>query len=118
MFKSLIVVQRDTRDVFSILFEVPDDNFDLLAAAKAAAMDFCKTPEGRDVFDGDSFGWYDFMTNVPNEFCEKHGFKMVKTVGSDEIVDWDESLVYEDDLEDENDDWDEEDGDKGDVYKV
>ncbi len=102
MFRNVVAVRREGRNisVLSILFEVPDEMFDLLAAVKAAVSDYCKTPEGRAIysFNYGCFDWGDFAA-VPNEFCEKHGFRRVENVLPDEAVEWEELLV--EDFEDE-----------------
>lgn len=61
----------------------------------AAANEFAATPDGKDVIDDNSgdFNYGDFVNNVPNEICEKHGFKIVDTFQTDLIVDHDECLV-------------------------
>lgn len=97
MFRSIVAVRREGRDIyaFSILFEVPNEEFDLLAAAKAAAEDFCKTLEGQMIYsyNCDYFDWSDFAMYVSNDFCTKHGFRKVEDVLPDEVVEWEEQLV-------------------------
>lgn len=106
MLRNIVAVKRDGSDVrvITILCEVPDARFYLPAAAKAAAIEYCHTEEGRAVYKDNfkQFDWTDFEFYVPNSICEKHGFKVVKTALSHEEVNWDEQLVHEDDLEDDD----------------
>ena len=102
MHRTVIVVEHDglkTRE-FSMTFDVPSADFDLIAAAKCAATDYCKTPDGISVFiyNCHSINWADFEMYVPDEFCERHGFKKVSCTLADITVDWDEQLVDENSL--------------------
>lgn len=40
--------------------------------------------------------------SVPQEFCEKYGFKRIDTIVSDIEVDWDEQLVDDSQIEDDD----------------
>lgn len=109
MLQTVVAIERDGFDVrvLSIVFEVPSADFNLLKAVEAAAADYCRTQEGKKQYEYNcsSFNWADFEMSVPNEFCEKYGFKKVDSALSDIVVDWDEQLVddsflYEDDDED------------------
>lgn len=103
MLQTVVAIERDGLDfnALALCFEVPDKDFDLVAAVRAAAAEFCNTKEGRKVYEGncDAFNWADFAMYVPAELCEKHGFKMVQSELSDIIVDWDEYLVEEEEEE-------------------
>ena len=99
MRRTIIVVEHDgleTRE-FSMTFEVPSKEFDLVAAIRDVATDYCKTPEGASVFsyNCNNFNWADFETYVTNELCERHGFRRTGSAISDITVDWDEQLVDE-----------------------
>ena len=76
------------------------------AAVKAACTEYCKTSEGIATYryNCDSFNWADFAMSVPEEICEKHGFKLVRSDVSDDDVDWDEQLVNSDEIPNEEDD--------------
>lgn len=112
MLRNIVAVRRDGFDVkiLTIIVDVPSVDFDLEAAVKAAATDYAKTPEGRSVYEHNhsEIDWYDFSWSVPNSFCEKHGFKRIETAVLDDLfVNWDENLVdedrvYEDDESEEN----------------
>lgn len=97
MLQTIIAIERDGLEirVLSIMFDVPDKDFDLLQAAKSAATDYCKTAGGKRTYEHNcsQFNWADFEMSIPNEFCEKYGFKKVESVLADIIVDWDEHLV-------------------------
>ena len=104
MIQIITAIEHDGIKVrtLSLGFEVPNKEFDLITAIKAAATDYCKTPEGRDAYDYNCshFNWADFAMSVPNEFCEKHGFKNLNSDAlSDIVVDWDEQLVNGSDLD-------------------
>ena len=81
-------------------FEVPYKEFDLMGAVKKAALDYCLTDDGKQTFERncDYFNWADFAVNVPNSFCQKHGFQMIESPIADQIVNWDEQLVDEEDI--------------------
>lgn len=106
MLRTVVVIQRDGiyADVSTLMFEVPDTDFDLKAAVRKAAIDYCKTEDGKETFEdnGDEFNWVDFFNaNVPNEFCEKYGFKKVDNAATDIEVNGDENLVDRDDLDED-----------------
>jgi hypothetical protein len=113
MLRNIVAVRRDGFDVkiLTIIVDVPSFDFDLKAAVEAAATDYVKTPEGRHVYKGNhsEMNWADFSWSVPNSFCEKHGFKRIETaVLKDLFVNWDEDLVDESQVYDEEDDESEE----------
>lgn len=103
MLKTVVAIERDGLDVntLTLQFEIPSEDFNLITAVKNAAMDYCQTEQGKQVYEYNCsyFNWSDFAMNVSNEFCEKYGFKMLDAVCEDIIVDWDEQLV--DDIDDE-----------------
>lgn len=108
MLKTIVAIERDGIDirVLALNFEVPSADFDLKAAVKAACTEYCKTPEGLETYryNCNHFNWADFAMSVPAEFCEKHGFKFVQSNVSDEDVNWDEQLVDDDEIPNEEDD--------------
>lgn len=98
MLQTVVAIERDGLDfrTLTILFEVPNEHFNLEYWARKAATDYCLTEKGRAIYDYNCswFNWADFEMNVPNEFCERYGFKKINTgIVSDIIVDWDEQLV-------------------------
>lgn len=97
MLQTVIAIELDGVNVraISLQFEVPDKDFDLKGAVYAAATEFCQTEEGRKTYDYNCscFNWADFDVNVPDEICERHGFKKIKGELADMVVDWDEHLV-------------------------
>ena len=105
MLRTIVAIERDGFDVntLTLQFEVPSEDFDLIAAIKSAAMDYCQTEIGRKTYSYNCgyFNWADFAMSVSNEFCEKYGFKILDSVCEDVVVDWDEQLVDEIDYEDE-----------------
>lgn len=76
-------------------FEVPGEAFDLFKAVRKACREYCETPDGQRVFQGncDYFNWEDFATHVPEEICRRHGFSLVRSVQPDLFVDLAEALV-------------------------
>ena len=132
MLRNVIAIEHDgfKERVLSILFDVPNEEFDLISAAKAAAAEYCKTEEGLKTYfyNGESFDWADFVMSVPNEICERHGFKKVDSNLSDIVVDWDEQLVTRAEMPESDDEqkinvciydiqWDVDDGDDSDLPK-
>lgn len=107
MLKTIVAIERDGLDVrvLALNFDVPNAEFDLKAAVKAACTEYCKTEEGRATYEYncDSFNWADFAMSVPAALCEKHGFQMLQSDVADEDVDWDEELVDANDIYDETD---------------
>ena len=113
MLKTVVAIERDGMDlrVLTLQFDVPSADFDLISAIQNAATDYCKTEEGRETYQHNHsyFNLADFAMNVPDEFCEKHGFKMLDDVCGDIEVDWDEQLVDESEIYDDEDgeEWEE-----------
>jgi len=105
MLRNIVAVEYDGRETMalSISFEVPDNEFDLVVAARKAATDFCKTEAGKAIYEYNCscFNWADFEMSVPNSFCEKYGFRKVDSVLNDIIVDWDEHVVDDFDFGDD-----------------
>lgn len=103
MLRTVIAVEQDGLDVrvIPLLFDVPSEDFDLKAAVCKAATDFCKTEEGQGIYERNCswFNWSDFATYVPQEFCEKHGFRKVKPSSPVMEVDLDEDLVDDSQVE-------------------
>lgn len=97
MLRTVAAIARDGLDirVLTFQFDVPSEGFDLKDAVCKAATDYCKTTDGRKFYDYNCsyFNWAGFAMSVPQEFCEKHGFKRIDFVVSDIEVDWDEQLV-------------------------
>ena len=108
MLRTVVAVERDGIDirVLTLLFEVPNEEFNLEYWVRKAATDYCLTEKGRALYDYNCccFNWADFESSVPNEFCEKYGFKKVSSgILSDITVDWDEHLVDDSQMEDAED---------------
>lgn len=99
MLKTIVAIERDGLDVrvLALNFEVPNAEFDIKTAVKAACTEYCQTEAGRATYayNCSSFNWADFAMSVPTEICEKHGFKLIRSDVADEEVDWDEELVDE-----------------------
>ena len=97
MIRTIVVIEQDGLYVSTttLLFDVPNGSFDLIVAARMAAADFCKTAQGRKLLDATNsrFNWGDFYAHVPQEYCEKYGFRKIETVLTNFDVDMDEQLV-------------------------
>lgn len=78
-------------------FEVYDPDLDIVAAAKAAATEWCQTEEGKRDYIGNChcFNWGDFDSLVPNDLCLKRGFSKVNPCAYGVTVNFDEQLVDE-----------------------
>lgn len=108
MLRTVVAIGRDGLDfrVLTLQFDVPSKEFDLKDAVCKAATDYCKTPDGKRTYDYNCsfFNWADFAMSVPQDFCEKYGFKRVDSVVSDIEVDWDEQLVDDTQIREGDDD--------------
>ena len=116
MLRTVVAISRDGLDlqVQTMLFQVPDEKFNLEYWVRKAATDYCLTKEGREVYEDncECFNWSDFAMHVPNEFCEKYGFALVESndLLSDIEVNLDEHLVDDDALAEADEDGDDEEG--------
>lgn len=83
MIRTVVATDQDGLDmnIHIFQFRVPDEDFDLLGAVRKAADQYCRTPQGQAVYEGNSkqFNWGDFDLHVPNAFCEELGFQRVFT---------------------------------------
>lgn len=63
-------------------------------AVKNACREFIETPAGKHVFEHncENFNWGDLINEVPEAICEKHGFRILRCIQADEIVNIDEQL--------------------------
>ena len=77
-------------------FEVPDENFDVVAACKKVAIAYCQTEAGK--YDylymcNKNFNWGDFDLYVPASFIEQFGFRKIESKTKVIRVEHDENLV-------------------------
>lgn len=102
MLKNIVATEYESGNIRALTmeFEVPDSSFDLINAVKAAVADFCKTKQGVRAFteNGNNFNWGDVVACLPDEFCMRHGFKLLDGHCCDESVDWNEQLITEDEI--------------------
>ena len=113
MLRNVIAIRHDCRRIMqtTILFEVTNKDFDLRTAVAAAATDYAKTPDGLDLYENNcsEINWVDFAEHVPNEFCEKYGFRKIEgNILPDIEVNWDEDLVDESQIYADDDESEEE----------
>lgn len=100
------IISAEDRDGFNVrtltlVFEVPSVNFDLNAAVRAAATEYCQTEKGRNTYlftNCHNFNWGDFDLYVPEAICKKHGFRKLDAYIAEEFTDFNEQLVNEDDI--------------------
>lgn len=88
----------------TLLFDVPSEDFDLVEAVRKAATDFINTPAGRSIYENHifQFSWADFDANVPQEFCEKYGFRKIDPVAPTIEIDLHEPLVCNSEIEEDD----------------
>lgn len=103
MLKNIIVIEHEGAETraMSLAFDVPDPQFDIEAAVKAASTDYCKTEAGKVVYKHNCrcFNWADFEGNIPDYICEKYGFKLVRGECAEAvIVDWNEQLTNDSEI--------------------
>lgn len=102
MLKKIIACEIDVVDwqVLNLDFEVPDEEFDLMAAIRAAVLEYCQSEDGKDVYEGNcnSFNWGDFNSYISNEICARHGFQKIDSDSISVVVDFNEQLVAESEL--------------------
>lgn len=97
--RSVVAVERDGFDVrtLAMVFRILSDDpgFNLAKAVKEASTQYVLTEDGRKVYNYNCshFNWADFFSNVPNDVCRQHGFEKVDSVYAEEDVEWDECLV-------------------------
>lgn len=100
----ITAVERDGFNLrtLTMTFRVKQD-VDIVKAVKNASREFILTELGRSLYAYNCycFNWGDFWDNVPNEICEKHGFRKIDSGISDFAVDWNEQLVDDYDEETE-----------------
>ena len=103
MIRNIVITERDGLHVrvATITCEVPDGQFDLLAAAKKAADAYCSTEEGYRTlqYNCGCFNWGDFAVYVGNDIASRFGFSIVDSSLEDIDVDWDEQILSEHVLE-------------------
>lgn len=99
LLESIKAVERDGLSVriHSMTFEILKPEIKLKDAIMGASTEYCNTKDGRKVYyhNCGAFNWTDFWDNVPNEICEKYGFRKQGDIISTENVDCDESLVVD-----------------------
>lgn len=99
MKKTIVATEQDGLETRSITIdlEILDESIDVVEACKEAAREYVATQEGLKTFlyNCSAFNWGDFASEVPNEICEKHGFRKIDTDTETIDVYFDEQLVDE-----------------------
>lgn len=93
----------ETRNLVIVL-DVFDENINIEQAVSDACKEYCLTDEGKRTYEGNCncFNWGDFDAYVPDEICERHGFRKVDSVSAEEFI-FDQQLVDENDIFPEED---------------
>ena len=86
----------DTRTLV-INLEVFKEDIDVIEACKEAAREFTATNDGLGTYisNCECFNWADFEMYVPNDICEKYGFRKINSDVANIDVNWDEQLIDE-----------------------
>ena len=91
-------------NIHHIALNVQDDmsTDDIKDAMSKAATDYCKTPEGKQVYQENCncFNIGDFDTHVPNDICKKYGIEKIDSDTSFGTIDFNTELVDEFELND------------------
>ena len=102
MLKTVMALGKDWLGARGLVlsFDVPDEPFDLMAAVKAAALEYCRSKDGKETYEYTlrNFDLVDFALYVPNKICMKHGFSIIASPVADLVVDWSEQLVVKEDV--------------------
>jgi len=101
MLKIIVATETDglkTTNLVMVL-DVDNENINIQQAVSNACKEYCLTEEGKETFERNCncFNWGDFDTHVPNEICQKHGFRKVESNVAEEF-DFDQQLVDECDI--------------------
>lgn len=107
---NIIVVEHDGLESrsFVLNFVITDakitDTDSLRDAVRKACTEYAQTEEGKKTLDYNCgcFNWADFEANVPQDICEKYGFRIDNSNIIFGEVNWDEHLV-DDELLEHND---------------
>ena len=108
---TITAIERDglSTRVLTIMLDLLEEDIDIMSAIKEATREYILyTDEGRRTYayNCHQFNWADFDANVPNEICEKHGFRKVDSAINNVDVDWDAQLMDEPSLRVTNIQWD------------
>ena len=108
----IVVEEYGTRTnrSFTLLLQLLSDELkteeDIKTAVRNACTDYVSTDTGKHTYEYNchNFNWADFEMEIPDYFCVKHGFKIIPQPEATITmkVDWDEHLVNDDELEEEN----------------
>lgn len=73
---------------------------DVLEAMKKASMEYCRTKEGKETYEGNcnNFNYGDFSAYVPNSICIKYGIQKADVNTAIFSVIFDTQLVSETDV--------------------
>lgn len=86
----------DTRTLI-INLDVFKEDIDIIEACKEATREFTATDDGFNTYINNCkcFNWADFEMYVPNDICEKYGFRKIDSNVTNIDVNWDEQLIDE-----------------------
>lgn len=107
MMKIIVATEADGLDTrtFVLGLDIFNENINIEQAVKDACKEYCMTEDGKKTYEGNcnSFNWGDLDAHVPDEICERHGFKKLwlDIAGEfnfdQQLVDEDEIFPYEED---------------------
>lgn len=106
----ITAIENDGRGycTLTIVIEVLKDGLNVIEACMNAAREYTVTENGYKDYirNNRHFDWGDFVDCVPNEICEKHGIRVVRTTHADVNVDNLDQLVDEPAFHVEDIQWD------------
>ena len=98
MLKIIVATEADGLDITNLVMvlDVDSKDINIEQAVLNACKEYCLTDEGKRTFEGNCncFNWGDFDTYVPNEICQRHGFRKVESNVAEEF-NFDQQLVDE-----------------------
>ena len=96
---AVTAVKQDglTVRVVTLLLETDDEKLDINTAIRNACKEYIRTPEGKNTLRRTSgcFNWADFIKNVPDTICCRHGFVKID-IDENYVTQWDEQLIGND----------------------
>lgn len=101
MLKIIVATEADGLDTTNLVMvlDVDSEDINIEQAVLKACKEYCLTDEGKRTFEGNCncFNWGDFDAYVPNEICQKYGFRKVESNVAEEF-NFDQQLVDEYDI--------------------
>jgi hypothetical protein len=104
-FEKNFIIAQDAPLMEMVMTFAMADGVDIQNAAIKACTEYCSTEKGKEVYKGNlkNFNWSDLDLFVPNEICEKYGFRKISCRPA-QVFDLNEQLVNESDIFPEEED--------------